>query len=491
MAPSALPSILPSGLPSSSPSSRPSNAPSSGPSAGPSVAPSAPPSPTPSVAPSATPSMKPTPEPTVKPTPADTPAPTSPPIECPSDEIPRQVVLQEFEDGTAEGWSNVVGKFRRSVDEGFTTFLGTFEEKDPRPTRIFKDLSRATARVLIQFDLYELDNWDGDNIKEGTDTLGVIIQGEVREVISFGHFKGDSDDEDLPARGETSSGITWTRTSVSRANSPQDCFLPPLETCPEGGYPDQIHNFVVTVPRGFFSTTVGVTIDWHLSGIRNEFVGFDNFRFMECTGPIPPTLPPTPIPTTAPPVPRPPTPRPPTPRPPPTCIPPGQECGECTPGLGCYHIGECCAGMCALGDTINECIEESECIPEYEECNDDGNDDRPCCDGATCIWSDHEDINQCVPDDEVNDGCIPEWEACHTDDGYDDKTCCNGATCVWDEDEDINECVPDGGYDNCVPEWEECHTDDGYDDKSCCGGATCHYGAEINACLPDGYWRQH
>jgi hypothetical protein len=233
---------------------------------------------------------------------------------CPPTETESSLFrFQNFDDGIATGWFNVQNRIFDGSKTGFSKFLGPFNQDDKFPSKVYQVFDPSTVRLFFQFDFYELDSWDGNTGGSPQDTFGIRVEGDVKETVSFGHFRFNSDDKGLPATGVSPLGIKWIRNSAPGANSPQSCFVP---TGCRIDFQDQRHNFIVEIPLAFFSKQRGVTLYmiWTMTGEKDEFVGVDNIRSIACIDTVPsqtpsvspsqaPSNPPTNPPTKTPPVP--------------------------------------------------------------------------------------------------------------------------------------------------------------------------------------------
>jgi hypothetical protein len=195
---------------------------------------------------------------------------------CPDTEDEVEIEsLQDFEDHGQKGWLN--GKLDSSSSQ-MTAFLGRFDKNDSFPSKIYQVPNPSAVRVVLQFDFYEIDSWDGDNFQHGTDKFGLVIDGDISSTIDFGHFRYDFSEPSTS--GITSSGLKWSKTSYSIADSPQAFNTK---------FSDQRHKILVEVPKQFFSSgrNIKLTIRWTLVGNVDEFVGIDNVRSLVCIDTIP------------------------------------------------------------------------------------------------------------------------------------------------------------------------------------------------------------
>jgi hypothetical protein len=248
---------------------------------------------------------------------------------CPATTLVESIAdFQDFSDFRAVGWIN--GKVDQTGSE-LGPFLGPYQQGDSKPYKIYKVPDFSTERVVFKFDFYEIDSWDGDNKQHGTDTLGLLVDGDVSDVIGFGWFNFMF--EENMAGGISPLGVKWTMTSQTIANSPQGGLA---------SYPDQTHTFVADIPKVFFSgqRTIKLTITWNLVGALDERVGIDNIRSVACIDTVP-SVSPSDVPSTSPT-------KAPTPSPTRPPVPTTAECadeGENCEILACCD-GDCCDGFC-------------------------------------------------------------------------------------------------------------------------------------------------
>lgn len=105
-------------------------------------------------------------------------------------------------------------------------------------------------------------------------------------------------------------------------------------------FEDQMHTFVIEVPRVFFATSRGITLtmEWTLVGAVDEFVGIDNVYSVACVDTVP-SASPSESPSTS-------------PTNPPTDPPRVVQVGPTTPSCleeaetGCESDSDCCSGSC-------------------------------------------------------------------------------------------------------------------------------------------------
>eukprot|EP00543_Licmophora_paradoxa_P017721 CAMPEP_0202460870 /NCGR_PEP_ID=MMETSP1360-20130828/46330_1 /ASSEMBLY_ACC=CAM_ASM_000848 /TAXON_ID=515479 /ORGANISM="Licmophora paradoxa, Strain CCMP2313" /LENGTH=348 /DNA_ID=CAMNT_0049082697 /DNA_START=35 /DNA_END=1078 /DNA_ORIENTATION=- len=135
--------------------------------------------------------------------------------------------------GEAEGWTE--GR----VSNGgkiLTKYLGQFSRGDTTGKRY--PIRFMPASVRIEFDLYELDSWDG-NKGQARDYVAVYIDGER---MDLGYFQEEQNER---FRSDTTEGgIKWEMKSKT---GPQQ-----LEQGTEKAL-DQIHHVVAQVPPKFYA----------------------------------------------------------------------------------------------------------------------------------------------------------------------------------------------------------------------------------------------
>jgi len=153
-----------------------------------------------------------------------------------------------------------------------TTIFGPFGASDPPAFRTFSIPVNFT-KVLLNFIFHEIDGWDGDHIRFGTDTLSLNINGDLEDSVNFGWFRQNFSEPSQSGTSELGS-ISWNIDSAPEEASPQ-------------GYSslvvDQQHFVSVDIPLEYFNVSreLLVEIIWDLNE-EDEMVGIDDFRVAGC-----------------------------------------------------------------------------------------------------------------------------------------------------------------------------------------------------------------
>lgn len=137
----------------------------------------------------------------------------------------------------------------------------------------FYDVPSDTDRLVLRFDLYEFDSWDGPRMGGGVDNFRLDVT-SGRSVDSFSFVLSTSDQEEGELEGVSDSGlITWSRT---RGENAQQAFL---------GFDDQIHTVTVDIPSAFIGNADQIRVEFVFdtdSGVLDEAGGLDNVRLEAC-----------------------------------------------------------------------------------------------------------------------------------------------------------------------------------------------------------------
>ena len=136
-------------------------------------------------------------------------------------------------------------------------FAGTGGSQEPNKTFTLPGTQSSTT---ISFDVYELDDWDGEEFRVFIDDTQVISQ-----TFNEGTF-------DTPSSGSSGS-VSWTATNVTEA----------LEDLNFGSANDQVYNYVLTISNASASSIklgFGSTLD---EAVPNESWGVDNILVEETT----------------------------------------------------------------------------------------------------------------------------------------------------------------------------------------------------------------
>ena len=183
---------------------------------------------------------------------------------------------EDFEggNGSFDEWTN--GYVDTSlINTTFTTFLGRYASNGETGTMPFRfyDVPSDTDRLVLRFDLYEFDSWDGPRMGGGVDNFRLDVT-SGRSVDSFSFVLSTSDQEEGELEGVSDSGlITWSRT---RGENAQQAFL---------GFDDQIHTVTVDIPSAFIGNADQIRVEFVFdtdSGVLDEAGGLDNVRLEAC-----------------------------------------------------------------------------------------------------------------------------------------------------------------------------------------------------------------
>jgi hypothetical protein len=137
----------------------------------------------------------------------------------------------------------------------------------------------STSRIFVSFDAYQLGSWDGNHLEFGTDSFGTQFVGERDgriATVDFGHYN-QNDAENTITTG-SANGFSWSIVSSSI----------------QGGDGSKRLGVTVSIPSHYFSDkgdNVIMTLTWNFSGIKDEFIGFDNFLAVACIDLVPSTAP--------------------------------------------------------------------------------------------------------------------------------------------------------------------------------------------------------
>ncbi|MFN9603396.1 MAG: beta strand repeat-containing protein, partial [Planctomycetota bacterium] len=155
-------------------------------------------------------------------------------------------ISENFESG-ATGWSS-----NTTTNSSWSRFLGQFAGSGGAQgvSKTF-NLANGSGGAVIEFDLYRIDSWDGENFLVFVNDAQVLSQ-TINYTTSFGSASG------------TTGNISWSASSTSTNTSA--IF---------GAFEDQIIRFqiVVNSPVPTLKLGFGSTLD---SGITDESYGIDN-----------------------------------------------------------------------------------------------------------------------------------------------------------------------------------------------------------------------
>jgi hypothetical protein len=270
--PSSKPSLLPSHKPSSKPSSKPTLKPTLKPTSRPSKKPTTKPTVKPTIKPTSKPTKKPTPKPSTKPTLKPTRIPTMQPTIC-------NLLVGSFDFETANqtsAWTNA----RVENSTALTRFLGRFERGRAGMSTVFRNVPRNRSKLVFEFDLYEIDDWEAGNIGAlYADVVYLTVNGLN---YTLGSYKNEWDEKYID---DWVGDIHYT--SMSMAPPSQLGF---------GSALDQRHRVVVEIPNRYIRADGTITLGFvaHFTD-TGEAAGFDNIQlWSSCDDPM---LAPTAAPT--------------------------------------------------------------------------------------------------------------------------------------------------------------------------------------------------
>ena len=180
---------------------------------------------------------------------------------------PSRILSEEnFEDGSLTGWTNG----RTTLDPTFSHFLGRYGQEDmgkyPRKTYF---IPMDAEEVVLEYDMYEIDSWDGHR----GDSATVYLDGKRINLGTFRHRKREN------GRTGFAHGVSFRLDSA------------PLPTTSAfGQWEDEIHHVTMRVPKSFYRSDGELKVEfrWSLNqGLIDESIGFDNIKLtaeFDCTG---------------------------------------------------------------------------------------------------------------------------------------------------------------------------------------------------------------
>ena len=172
----------------------------------------------------------------------------------------------KFDHGKKHGWHNA--RTTKS-DTDYGDFLGRYTAKHDDPFRTFS-VNKHAEYVVVEWDFYEIDSWDGASRAYGPDSYGVKVDDDE---FSMGFYTAWKDEG--WRGGESYGGITWESDSAG----------PPRYIGFRDDYLDQIHHAKAIVPQSFFKDDGKIVFSFllHLSSksLNDESAGFDNIRVIE------------------------------------------------------------------------------------------------------------------------------------------------------------------------------------------------------------------
>ena len=180
---------------------------------------------------------------------------------------PSRILSEEnFEDGSLTGWTNG----RTTLDPTFSHFLGRYGQEDmgkyPRKTYF---IPMDAEEVVLEYDMYEIDSWDGHR----GDSATVYLDGKRINLGTFRHRKREN------GRTGFAHGVSFRLDSA------------PLPTTSAfAHWEDEIHHVTMRVPKSFYRSDGELKVEfrWSLNqGLIDESIGFDNIKLtaeFDCTG---------------------------------------------------------------------------------------------------------------------------------------------------------------------------------------------------------------
>lgn len=186
-------------------------------------------------------------------------SPTAAPTPISENRCDKAVIVgyEDFESGTAPLWNNAYVAF----DPSLSKFLGRMGKEASRIDKTFLVPTEASS-VTVEFILYEIDEWEGD------DKFSVIINNNRIDVGQF--FENDAEDNLFNYESGSKFGITWLRYSIT----------PAMNVAFNEAYADQAHKVEIYIPPIYYSTgnlNIDFSVDMN-DTIENESVGIDNIK---------------------------------------------------------------------------------------------------------------------------------------------------------------------------------------------------------------------
>jgi hypothetical protein len=205
-------------------------------------------------------------------------APPAPPArdEC-------NVLVEEFNfetPGQNTKWSNS----KNETQANFTTFLGRLTQ-GASTSYTFKNITRDRKKLVLEFDLYEIDDWEaGQAGVQYADILYITLNaGSPNSMeIPLGSYNKEFDEgyfEDWFA------DVKYTSRSLG-----------PPANLGFGTDPDQKHKVIMEIPNRFIRSDNSLVVGFKFSSTAaDEFAGFDNIKLLAtCDEPdLAPTAAPT------------------------------------------------------------------------------------------------------------------------------------------------------------------------------------------------------
>jgi hypothetical protein len=205
--------------------------------------------------------------PTMTPTKSPTRAPTKRPTQAPTPQL-CTVLVEEFNFET----TNQVAKWTNGKTETagvFTTFLGRFTQGGGA-SYTFRNVPRDRKKLVLEFDLYEIDDWESGNVgdqyadivyitfNDGTPGAMSIPVGSYNKEFNEGYFE------------KWYADVKYTSQS----------YAPPANLG-FGADVDQRHKVVMELPTRFIRSDGSVNVGLKFVSTSNdEFAGFDNIRLL-------------------------------------------------------------------------------------------------------------------------------------------------------------------------------------------------------------------
>jgi hypothetical protein len=153
-----------------------------------------------------------------------------------------------------------------------TKFLGRFEKGAPNMVHVYRNLPRNKGKLVLQFDLYEIDDWEAGNVgAQYADITYLTINGVS---ITLGSYKNEWDEGFME---------DW----VGNIHYTSQSYGPPA-AMGFGVELDQKHKVIVDIPYSWVrpddSIEIGFLTSFTDSG---EAAGFDNIKlYAVCDNPL-------------------------------------------------------------------------------------------------------------------------------------------------------------------------------------------------------------
>ena len=137
-------------------------------------------------------------------------------------------------------------------------------------------LSSDTAMVRVQFDLYQIDSWDGDSTLRGPDKFKVFVNDHL---VDLGFFAAADSDNIVRSGTAVDGAIRWKCDYID--SSKARIFGPVV---------DKRHGVTIDIPESFLSPSGALTLQFFADvseGNLNEPAGIDNLLIITCPRDVP------------------------------------------------------------------------------------------------------------------------------------------------------------------------------------------------------------